>query len=85
MLGISVSGLMRLPDLQMELPLEGSALDDPVLRPGSPTGLAHRALDAAAYDSREAFGWGAVTRAGLLDGRARTGPGRGHLTAREDL
>jgi len=85
LLGISVTQLERVPCLQMELPLEGEALDDPVLRPGSPAGLAHRALDAAADDAREAFGRGAVTRAGLLNAPARARSGTGHLPAPEDL
>jgi hypothetical protein len=69
----------------MELPLTGGDLDDPVLRPGSPQGLAHRALDYAADEARAAFGRDAVSRAGLLGLKPQYGPTRDRLPAPEDL
>ena len=85
LLGISVSRLVRTPIQQMELPLEGGDLDDPVVRPGSPAALAHRALDAAADDARERFGRDAVHRAALLDMHTGKRPFGSHLPAPEDL
>ena len=85
LLGISMSRLVQRPVLQMELPLEGGSLADPVLRPGSPLGLAHRALDDAADTARDHFGLEAVSRAGLLGRRRPTAPTRDHLPAPEDL
>lgn len=85
LLGISVSHLTRLPDLQMELPLTGAGLADPVLRPGSPEALARRRLDVAVDRAREAFGRDAVSRAALLGTGRRDGPTRDHIPAPEDL
>jgi len=85
LLGISVSRLVRTPARQMELPLEGGDLDDPVIRPGSPAGLAHRALDAAADGARERFGRDAVGRAALLGDRPRNRPVGSHPPTPEDL
>ena len=85
LLGISVSRLVRTPDQQMELPLEGGDLDDTVIRPGSPAGLAHRALDAAADLARERFGRDTVHRASLLGVRTGNGPIGSHPPTPEDL
>ncbi|MCJ7725629.1 MAG: DNA polymerase IV [Acidimicrobiia bacterium] len=85
LLGISVSHLERLPSLQMELPLEGDDLDDPILRPGSHLGSAHRSLDAAVERARSAFGRESVGRAALLGLRRQYGPTRDRLPGPEDL
>ncbi|MFH2072061.1 MAG: DNA polymerase IV, partial [Actinomycetota bacterium] len=85
LLGLSVSHLERAPALQMELPLEGGDLDEPILRPGSALGLAHRSLDEAVDRARDAFGREAVGRAALLGLRPQSGPTRDHLPSPEDL
>lgn len=85
LLGVSVSQLERSPALQMELPLEGDGLDDPILRSGSHLGLAHRSLDDAVDRARAAFGKDAVERAALLGMRPQYGPTRDRLPATEDI
>ncbi len=85
LLAISMSALVRHPDLQMELPLEGPDLGDPIVRPGSPRGMAARALDGAVDRAREAFGDAAIARAALLGAHPQQGPTREHLPAPEDL
>jgi DNA polymerase-4 len=85
LLGISVSDLERAPALQMELPLDGGDLDDPLLRPGSPLGIAHRSLDASVDSVREVFGRNAVSRANLVGMRRQSGPTRDRLPPPEDL
>lgn len=85
LLAISMSALERHPDLQMELPLEGPGLGDPIVRPGSPRGLAARALDGAVDRAREVFGDAAIGRAALLGAHPQRGPTREHLPAPEDL
>lgn len=65
LVGISVSGLEKAPDVQLELPLGGLA-EDPVARAGSVENLRRHDLDAAVDRARERFGRGAVRRAALL-------------------
>lgn len=67
LIGIAVSDLEWVPALQLELPLLSDDLGPAVLRPGSPLGIAHRALDEAVDRVRAAFGHRAVDRARNLN------------------
>ena len=63
LLAISVSNLVELHALQLELPLE---LGDDHLRPGTPTGSARWALDRAVDRVRERFGRNALGHAAVV-------------------
>ena len=67
LLGISISGLVFQPHVQLELALGGlDDIEEELLRAGSPADLAWRSVDSAVDGSRERFGRDAVTWAGLL-------------------
>jgi DNA polymerase-4 len=65
LVGISMSMLARVPDVQLELPLEGLP-EEAAVRAGSRDNLRLADLDKAVDRARARFGKGAVRRAALL-------------------